>query len=173
MNKRTHLSNLPKQCTSSAVPRPLPATKHTAWLGAHAPGANQPRASGTTGAAAPSSHGPRRRRQGGGLACRAVAAAGTTAFPTSSLRTQDLSHVASPPAFVCGYPSPLLVSCCERSRPPRRILPHPPQVHHPHTKAGGEATCERPCVRKLKVGKAVAPAAVASSSGSDFFNAED
>jgi hypothetical protein len=43
------------------VPRLLPATEHTAWLGAHAPGAFQLRASGTTGAAAPSSRGPRRR----------------------------------------------------------------------------------------------------------------
>ena len=29
----------------------------------------------------------------------------------------------------------------------------------PHTKAGGEATCERPGVRRLKDGKAVVPAA--------------
>ena len=40
--------------------RLLPATEHTAWLGAHALGALQPRASGTTGAPAPSSRGPRR-----------------------------------------------------------------------------------------------------------------
>ncbi len=29
----------------------------------------------------------------------------------------------------------------------------------PHTKAGGESTCERPCVRRLKDGKAVVPSA--------------
>jgi hypothetical protein len=39
------------------VPRLLPATEHTAWLGAHAPGALLPRASWTTGAWAPSSRG--------------------------------------------------------------------------------------------------------------------
>jgi hypothetical protein len=40
---------------AAAQRRLLPATEHTAWLGAHAPGALQPRASGTTGAAASSS----------------------------------------------------------------------------------------------------------------------
>ena len=42
----------------SAAPHLLPATEHTPWLGAHVPEALQPRASGTTGAAAPSSRGP-------------------------------------------------------------------------------------------------------------------
>ena len=75
--------------------RLLPATGHTAGLaglGAHAPGALQPRASGTTGAAASSFRGlGDGGRGGGGRACGALAAAGTTAFPSFSLRTPGIN----------------------------------------------------------------------------------
>ena len=44
--------------------------------------------------------------QAGRVVRGALAAAGTTAFPSFSLRTSGLSNVASPPGFLCGHPSP-------------------------------------------------------------------
>ncbi len=59
-NSRKKTSTLKKfdsKIEGRATRRLLSATEHTAWLGAHAPGALQPRASGTTGAAASSFRG--------------------------------------------------------------------------------------------------------------------
>ena len=48
---------VPKRKVGRSLRHLLPATEHTAWFGEHAPEALQPRSSGTTGAAAPSSQG--------------------------------------------------------------------------------------------------------------------
>jgi hypothetical protein len=99
------------------VQRLLPATEHTAWPGAHAPGALLQRASWTTGACAPSSRGlfgmsrqlagpdPKEISKWSGLLARCLSEAGRVraARGRPSVLAERRRHRSSAVAMACGW----------------------------------------------------------------------
>ncbi len=97
--------------------RLLPATEHTAWPGAHAPGALLQRASWTTGACAPSSRGlfgmsrqlagpdPKEISKWSGLLARCLSEAGRVraARGRPSVLAERRRHRSSAVAMACGW----------------------------------------------------------------------